>query len=178
MAARRDLERDLHDGAQQGVLAVLYELRLQAGRATDSALATALDAAADEAAAVLGELRELAHGIHPAILSEAGLRPALQSLASTAPVAVEPAAVPTARYPSPVELTVYRIVDEVVRNAADQAAAFRVGGAAVGHLRALGDLTDRVGMIGGSLALTSEPGDSWFSAKEQPGAPLGAPARC
>ena len=72
--ARRRLERDLHDGAQQRLLALSYDLRLaRAGADGDDTLVSTLDAAADEIEAALEELRELAHGIYPAILTEAGL---------------------------------------------------------------------------------------------------------
>lgn len=176
-SARRGLERDLHDGAQQGVLAVLYELRIQAGRAPEP-LAAALDDAASETVGILDELRDLAHGIHPAILGETGLRPALRALAATSPITVELAATPNRRYPEPAEATIYRLVDEAVFNAAQHAVADHVvvavverdgtlvatvadnghGGAAIGEAGGLVELSDRVGMCGGSLALRSESG--------------------
>jgi signal transduction histidine kinase len=85
-AARRAWERDLHDGAQQRLLAAIYQLRAAAPGAPDR---TALDGLADEAVAAAGELRELAHGIFPAIIDEAGLEPALQTLADQTPAPVE-----------------------------------------------------------------------------------------
>jgi signal transduction histidine kinase len=85
-AARRAWERDLHDGAQQRLLAAIYQLRAGASGAPDR---TALDELADEAAAAAAELRELAHGIFPAIIDEAGLEAALQTLADLAPVPVD-----------------------------------------------------------------------------------------
>jgi signal transduction histidine kinase len=175
-SARRAFERDLHDGAQQGVLAVLYELRLQAGRAAGTPLAGILDAAADDAAAALDELRELARGIHPAILLEAGLRPALRSLASG--TTIELTATPAGRYPAVTEATVYRVVDEAVQNAATHAEPARivvavverggalvttvqddgVGGAKPADGGGLAELSDRVGMCGGSLTVRSDAG--------------------
>ena len=102
--ARRRLERDLHDGAQQRLLALSYDLRLaRAGTDGDdhTGLVSTLDAAADEIEAALEELRDLAHGIYPAILTEAGLGPALATLADEAPAARSSSATcrPSARHP-------------------------------------------------------------------------------
>ncbi|MFE3450487.1 sensor histidine kinase [Nonomuraea sp. NPDC059194] len=104
--ARRDLERDLHDGAQQRLLAVTYQLRL-AGQ----------NDALEEALTALRELRELAHGIFPAILQEAGLEAALWSLADQAPGAVDIEDVPAVRLPQAVERAVYLVVKHAVETA-------------------------------------------------------------
>ena len=119
--ARRRLERDLHDGAQQRLLALTYDLRLArtAARAdNDDALALLLEGAVDEAHTALEELRELAHGIYPTILGEAGLRPALRGLADRSSIPVELTDQSAERYPAPVETAVYNLVDEAVAEAA------------------------------------------------------------
>jgi signal transduction histidine kinase len=124
-AARRRLERDLHDGAQQRLLALSYELRLaRAAAADDSELAGLLDAAAGETATALEELRELAQGIYPAILTEAGLGPALATLADEAPLPVELRDIAPERQPPAVETTAYVVVAEAIEDAALRAATF------------------------------------------------------
>jgi signal transduction histidine kinase len=169
-AERRRLERDLHDGAQQRLLALSYDLRLaRAGVAADGdeELARALGAAGDETAAALDELRELAHGIYPAILTEAGLAPALAALADEAPLPVELHEVATERQPAAVETTAYVAVAEALEDAVRRGAPFlsvRVrsadgrltitandeGSPRSGHLP---QLADRVGALGGTLEL-------------------------
>ena len=121
-AERRRLERDLHDGAQQRLLAVLYDLKL-ARSSANSVLAAQLDDAAEEAQLALEELRQLAHGIYPAILAEAGLQSALASLADDAPLAVEIAAFDQ-RYDEPVEAAVYVTVRESIEDAGVRAATW------------------------------------------------------
>jgi signal transduction histidine kinase len=124
-AARRRLERDLHDGAQQRLLALSYELRLaRAAAADDSELAGLLDAAAGETATALEELRELAQGIYPAILTEAGLGPALATLADEAPLPVELGDIAPERQPPAAETTAYVVVAEAIEDAALRAATF------------------------------------------------------
>ena len=167
-AARRRLERNLHDGAQQRLLALSYDLRLaRAGANGDdkTRLASPLDAAAEEIEAALEELRELAHGIYPAILTEAGLGPALETLADDAPLPVELGDSSARRPPPAVEPTAYVVVDEAIEDAAGRGAtwlAVRVdheGDRLVvttdddGAPRssALVHLADRVGALGGSL---------------------------
>jgi signal transduction histidine kinase len=119
-AERRRLERDLHDGAQQRLLALSYELRLAgSAAATDGDVATVslLEQAIGQAQTALGELRDLAHGIHPAILTEAGLGPALESLAEASPLAVEIRLSVEERYQSSVEATAYQAVAEGIEDA-------------------------------------------------------------
>jgi len=167
-AERRRLERDLHDGAQQSLLALTYELRLARATAEadgDLESARPLASAGDEAQAALVELRQLAHGIYPAILGEGGLGPALATLVDEAPLPVELGEVPPDRYSAPVETAAYRAVAEAVEDAAGRGAGF----AAVDVRREgnrlfvtveddgldrdsqLLHLADRIGALGGSL---------------------------
>jgi signal transduction histidine kinase len=160
-AERRRLERDLHDGAQQQLLALSYDLRL-ARAGGDAAL---LDAAGEETAAALEELRELAHGIFPAILAEAGLAPALATLADEAPLPVELGDVEPARLPPAVETTAYAVVSDAIEDARGRGASFAAARAVrAGERLAIvveddgaprgsrpQHLADRVGAIGGSL---------------------------
>jgi signal transduction histidine kinase len=167
-AARRRLERNLHDGAQQRLLALSYDLRLALAGAADerdAGLVSLLDAAADETETALDELRELAQGIYPAILTEAGLAPALATLADDAPLPVELGEVPPERQPAAVETTAYVVVAEAIDDAARRGATFltarvrRNEGRLVlaveddGAARSsrLVHLADRVGALGGSL---------------------------
>ena len=169
-AARRGLERNLHDGAQQRLLALSYDLRLvRAGAlaSCDEPLVAVLDGAAVQTATALDELRELAHGIYPAILTEAGLAAALATLADRAPLPVELAEIEAARQPPAVERTTYLIVAEAIGDAAGRGATFlgasvhREGDRLVivvaddgAHRSAdLLHLTDRVGALGGVLAI-------------------------
>ena len=167
-AQRRRLERDLHDGAQQRLLALSYDLRVARATAEaegDVETASLLAGATGDAQAALGELRELAHGIHPAILTQAGLAAALATLAEAAPIAVEIGETAGERYPAAVETTAYFVIAEAVDDAALRGASY----AAVSTLRdgerlmvKVGDdgsertstmihLVDRVGAIGGRL---------------------------
>jgi signal transduction histidine kinase len=167
-AERRRLERNLHDGAQQSVLALSYDLRRVRAAAEangDPDLTTLLASAADEAQTALAQLRELAHGIYPAILAEAGLAPALVTLVDGAPLPVELSGISADRYSAPVETAAYVTVAEAVVDAAKRDATFatvdlRHEG---GHLfvtveddgmernSRLVHLADRIGALGGSL---------------------------
>jgi signal transduction histidine kinase len=182
-AERRRIERNLHDGAQQRLVTLSLELTLlRAARSGSShAVAGCLERAAGELAAALDELRELARGIHPPILSEAGLGPALESLADRSGVAVTLAGAPPGRLPAPVETAVYFAVADVLANAAGQGRAAAVsvrveragrrvvaevahgGSGGVGAVRqALQGTADRVGAIGGRLdVVCSARGDTW-----------------
>jgi signal transduction histidine kinase len=169
---RRRLERDLHDGAQQRLLALSYDLRLahaQAHADGDHQTGSLLTQATDQAQAALDELRELAHGIYPAILTEAGLAPALASLADAAPLPVEVGDVAGGRYPAAVETAAYLLVAEALQDAAGRGASHAVVSVArdVGRLvvtveddgtdrtSPMVQLADRVGALEGRL--TVEP---------------------
>ena len=169
-AERRRLERDLHDGAQQSLLALSYDLRLARTGAEaegDAETVALLTEATDDAQAALGELRELAHGIHPAILTEAGLAPALATLADAAPLAVDIGETAAERYSAPVETAAYLVVAEAIDDAARRGASYAVVGAPVDReflvveveddgserTSTMIHLADRVGAIGGRLEI-------------------------
>jgi signal transduction histidine kinase len=178
---RRRIERDIHDGVQQRLVALALALRMAGSglrSAPDQAMAGAMEEAAAEARAALAELRRLARGIHPAIISEGGLTAALDSLAERCPVPTEVAGVPPRRLPAPVEVTIYYLVAEALANVAKHARASRVrvavdrtdtgvrvevaddgvGGAAFGAGSGLVGLTDRVAALAGRLDVDSAPG--------------------
>jgi signal transduction histidine kinase len=165
---RRRLERNLHDGAQQQLLALSYDLRL-AARAAEPGTRSAdlLARAVAEADAAIVELRELAHGIYPAILAQAGLGPALESLADGSPLPLEIEVAPDGRLPEPVESAAYVVAAERVEAAARRGATHVRVRLMVedGRLRMAvrddGDvfssipqgLADRVGALGGSVGI-------------------------
>ena len=177
---RRRLERNLHDGAQQRLVALQLSLRLVRARLDDdpAAASTMLAAASEELAAALGELRELAHGLHPVILSQRGLRPALQQLADRSPLPVVVRATPSERLPEPVETAAYYVVAEALTNVVKHAEASEAsvtvrcergaaqveirddgrGGADPGAGSGIRGLRDRVDALGGSLAVVSPAG--------------------
>jgi PAS domain S-box-containing protein len=180
-AARRRIERDLHDGAQQRLVALTLAVRvatqkLKAGHA--SAAARELQRAEEEASVALEELRELARGIHPAILSERGLPDALEMLAVRSPVPVEVEQAPPERLSGQVEAAIYYVVAEALTNVAKYARArvasvrvFRengyvvaeveddgVGGAEPGGGSGLRGLADRVEALDGELSVVSPRG--------------------
>jgi signal transduction histidine kinase len=176
-AARRKLERDLHDGAQQRLVTALLLLRM-ARRKADPQTQEALDRVAEELDHGLSELRELAHGLHPAVLSDRGLRAAVDSLAarSSLPVTVHG---DVDERPAPVvELALYFTVAEALTNVAKYAeaetAAVRIervgdhveveirddgrGGADLSAGSGLRGLVDRLGALRGHLHLESPAG--------------------
>ena len=122
--ARRVLERNLHDGAQQRLVALSVSLRLAETRATtDPAAAEAIiKAAREELAAALEELRELARGIHPAVLTDRGLAAAVEALVIRTPVPVT-VTMPSERLPAPIEAAAYYVVSEAVTNIVKYAGA-------------------------------------------------------
>jgi signal transduction histidine kinase len=124
-AERRRLERNLHDGAQQRLLSVALGLGLVADKLEgDPATARELLAAAkDDLKQGLDELRELARGLHPVLLTERGLGPALDALLTRAPVPAEVAELPEQRLPPPVEAAAYYVVAEAITNVAKYAHA-------------------------------------------------------
>jgi len=177
---RRRLERDLHDGAQQRLLSLGLALQLARAKLGPGADGTAelLGEADGELRAALDELRELARGIHPAVLTEQGLAPALRSLAERSPVAVKIDALPTERLPAATEAAAYFLVSEALANVAKYAHASRVhvsiaaangnvdvdvdddgvGGADPARGSGLRGLADRVQALDGELMLDSPPG--------------------
>ncbi len=177
---RRRIERDLHDGAQQRLVALALNLRMAEQRAVDGD-PTAVDlvrAAGEEANLALKELRDLARGIHPAILTNRGLPAALQDLASRATLPVEVVSSPDERLPGSVEAAAYFVVSECLANIGKHADAQTatvavsaqdghvtvevsddgVGGAALDGGSGIQGLADRVGALSGSLAVDSPPG--------------------
>ncbi len=124
---RRRIERDLHDGAQQRLVAVTLTLRLAEARlASDPASAAQLvTQAREEAQLAIEELRELARGIHPALLSDRGLGAALEALATRAPVPVQVSGVPSHPLCEPVEACAYFVTAEALTNVAKYAHANR-----------------------------------------------------
>ena len=176
---RRRLERNLHDGAQQRLVTLSLAIRLAQAKLSDPEAARAvLDSAANELAAALEELREFARGIHPAILSDRGLAPALEALTARAPIPVELHGVGGERLPPPVEAAAYYVVAEsltnVVKYAGARTAQVRlarqnglavveveddgVGGADAKRGTGLRGLADRVEALDGRLTVTSEEG--------------------
>ena len=176
--ARKRLERNLHDGAQQHLISALLVLRTTRSKVDDdSPLAPLLDRAVAECAAAVDELRELARGIHPVVLTEQGLETALRLVAGRATFPVE-LDVPARRYPEEVEATAYYVVSEALVNVAKHAQASSAcvlireegavllvtvaddgrGGADPEGGSGLRGLVDRVAAIDGSLTWASPPG--------------------
>jgi signal transduction histidine kinase len=174
---RRRLERDLHDGAQQRLVAVALELGKMAEHVKDADLRRRIDGARDEVSASLADLRDLAHGIHPAMVSDHGLMVALESLAThaTVPVCIDGSV--DSRLPEPVELAAFFMVSEALANIAKHADASAavitldrgpvvlcvevaddgVGGATTDHGTGLRGLADRMEALGGRLQVWSSP---------------------
>jgi signal transduction histidine kinase len=179
-AERRRLERDLHDGAQQRLVTLSLALGMARDRVTgaDPQLRSLIESASSQAQEALVELRELARGIHPAVLTETGLAGAIQALVERAPVATTIIAVPRGRFPAPIEATAYFVVCEALANVAkhSMAGAARVtirqlpgrlwveicddgaGGARPEGGSGLRGLADRVASVGGLLRVDSPPG--------------------
>jgi signal transduction histidine kinase len=179
-AERRRLGRDLHDGAQQRLVALMIELQLARERFSDDPAGARelVDSAFANAQAAVGELRDLASGIHPAVLSQRGLDAALESLASRAPVPVELESSLEQRLPIAVETAAYFVVAEALTNVAKYAEATHarvevrrengcavvdvrddgVGGADAAGGSGLRGLGDRVGALDGTLEVESPPG--------------------
>jgi signal transduction histidine kinase len=185
------VERNLHDGAQQRLLSVALALHLArsllgdeaegegerqraGGRGAEGEVGKVLDDASDELAGALDELRELARGIYPVLLTDSGLGPALQSLVDRSPVPAVLTSVPSGRLPGPVEQTCYFVVSEALTNATKHAAASEVSivvqergglvaveiaddgvGGADPSGSGLRGLTDRVAALGGRLQVDS-----------------------
>ena len=177
---RRRLERDLHDGAQQRLVSMALNMRLARDRMREDpdAAERMLDGAGAELDAALEELRELARGIHPAVLSDRGLDAALETLARRAPLPVELNRDARERLPESIELAAYFVVSEALTNVAKYADASHakvnvarrngkllvevaddgVGGADPHKGTGLRGLADRLAVIEGRLEVDSPPG--------------------
>jgi signal transduction histidine kinase len=192
-AERRRLERDLHDGAQQRLVSLSLALRLlrsrlgATGGSNDEAIAAA-DEAASELKIAIQELRELARGIHPAILTEAGLGPAITALAERSAVPAAVSSVPDRRLSAAVEATAYFVVSEALANVAKHASATRasvgadcrgsilrvevgddgVGGADGSRGSGIRGLQDRVAAVGGRLTIDTPAGQGTLVVAEIP----------
>ncbi len=190
-AERRRLERNLHDGAQQRLVTVSLTLGLLRARLEDDDAAAAvqlLERASEELRYALEELRELARGLHPAVLRERGLGPALETLAARAPFPVDVDAIPSERLPEQVEAAIYFVVSEALANAAKHARAHSVtagvrredgrvlveiaddgrGGADAARGSGLQGLAGRVEALGGRLSIESPLGRGTVVRAELP----------
>ena len=178
-AERRRLERNLHDGAQQRLVSVALDLRLVGAKLEKDPAAARehLAGAQAQLAQGLDELRELARGIHPAVLTDRGLGPAIESLATRSPVPVEITELPDERLAGPVEVAAYYVVAEAMTNVAKYAHASHatvsvrrsngratvtvsddgVGGADPALGTGLRGLADRVEALNGRLDVESSP---------------------
>ena len=175
--ARRRIERDLHDGAQQRLVTAVLSLRLVA-RSAEPPTAAAIEGCIEELRTALAELRELARGLHPAVLTERGLRPALQMLAARSPVPVVVNGDIDGRLPPSHEAALYFVAAEALTNVAKYARASAadvslggdqhwleitiaddgIGGARTEAGGGLRGLCDRVEALGGQLTVASAAG--------------------
>jgi signal transduction histidine kinase len=177
---RRRIERDLHDGTQQRLVSLGLELRLAQGTvpAELAGLESEIGRVADELNGVVEDLREIARGIHPAILSEGGLGPALRTLGRRAAIAVEFDVAALGRLPEPVEVAAYYVISEALTNATKHAHASGVevsaevsgstlrvcvrddgaGGADPLEGSGLVGLKDRIEALGGTFSVHSPAG--------------------
>ena len=177
--ARRRIERDLHDGAQQELLALALELRVLRSRVDDTEALPLVDGIAKRLEVALGELRELARGIHPAILTQSGLAAAVGALAARATLPVEVEIEVERRLPAPVEAAAYFLVAEALTNVVRYARASGarvhiameadelvvvvsddgIGGVDVAAGSGLRGLQDRLATVDGGLEIDSPPGE-------------------
>ncbi|HWH00513.1 MAG TPA: sensor domain-containing protein [Pilimelia sp.] len=176
---RRRIERDLHDGAQQRLVALHVQLGLaRLETAADSPASEPLARAHELAKQALTELRELIRGVHPRVLTDRGLAAAVRDLAGRSPVPVDVDIRLPGRLARPVEVTAYFVVGEALTNVAKHSAASRaevtasldrdrlllrvrddgVGGADPAAGTGLAGLIDRVSAVGGTVSLSSPPG--------------------
>jgi signal transduction histidine kinase len=177
---RQRLERDLHDGAQQRLVSLALTLRMAREKLGPDAgeAGRLLDRSRQELDEALKEIRELACGIHPTVLSDRGLGAAVEALARRAPLPVEVGDVPAQELPEQVELVAYFVVSEALTNVAKHASATRasvtmtrsngrlaveisddgVGGADLDLGTGLRGLTDRLAALEGQLEVDSKPG--------------------
>jgi signal transduction histidine kinase len=191
-AERRRLERDLHDGAQQRLVAVTMMLGLARLDAPPGPLAAQLTRAHDEAERALVELRELVRGIHPPVLTDFGLEAAIAELADRSVIPVDVALTLPHRFPQPIESTTYFVVSEALSNMAKHSDATHGeisgryergrlvvkisddgrGGADKRAGGGLSGLGDRVSVFDGRLSLSSPPGGPTSVVVEIPCKPL------
>ena len=178
--ARRQIERDLHDGAQQQLVSLALDLRLLRARLKDEPeVAETVEELADKLATALAELRELARGIHPAVLSDHGLGPAIHVLVERSPITVECDLAFEDRLPPPVEAAAYFVVAEGLTNVIKYANATKatvsvrrrggmvevsvgddgIGGARIDAGSGLRGLSDRLAALEGELELDSPLGE-------------------
>ena len=189
-AARRRLERSLHDGPQQRLVALALGMRTARSRLPDhpETAAELIEACEKELTTTIDELRELARGIHPAVLTDRGLEPALESLCGRFPIPVEISELPEERLPAAVESAAYLVVSEALANIARYSRASHatvavvrrnghalveirddgVGGADPSRGNGLRGLVDRVSALDGSLELVSAPGEGTIVYAEIP----------
>jgi len=196
-AARRRIERDLHDGAQQRLVALALDLRMLKARLKEQPEAVAM---VEEISArlngALAELREFARGIHPAILTDRGLQPAVEAVADRAAVPIDVEIAIQERLPAPVEAAAYFVVAEAVTNVDRYAGASQaqvvvrregevvvvtvsddgMGGVDVQAGSGLRGLQDRVAALGGTLMIDSPPGRGTRVEARIPSSPDPAPA--
>jgi signal transduction histidine kinase len=187
---RRRLERNLHDGAQQRLVTLALHLRMaqETLNVDPTAAGTMLSGVGEDLKLALEELRELARGLHPAILTERGLTPALQSLATRAPFNVDINGVPHERLPAVIEAAIYYVVSETLTNAAKHAGASEAhvelsnsddavrveirdnggGGANLADGSGIRGLADRVEALGGRLEVESPVGAGTVVKAELP----------
>jgi len=176
LAERRRLERDLHDGAQQHLLGLAARLTAAMSRTSDPAATVAFEGARAELGQVLAELRDLAHGIHPATLVQGGLAAALEEVAERLPLPIHLDVAPD-RVPATVEAAAYFAACEALTNTVKHAHASQVSvviGVTAAHLEmeitddgaggadpagnGLANLLDRVGALDGEAVIDSPPG--------------------
>lgn len=181
-AQRRQLERDLHDGAQQRLLALAMRLAVLEAASTDDQSRTTIGAAKQDLEQALAELRQLAHGIYPAVLTQGGLSVALEAVADRLPIAIH-LQVPDSRWSPDVEGVAYFVTCEALTNAVKHSAADRAEvtvedrpgelyltvsdngrGWSPAARPDLPELADRVGALGGRLAVHSQPGRTLVTA--------------
>jgi signal transduction histidine kinase len=195
---RRRIERDIHDGTQQRLVSLGLAVRAaKADLAPDSPVRSELSRIATGLSDAVTELQELSRGIHPAILSQGGLVPALRTLARRSAIPVDLEITTDTRLPAAIEVAAYYVTSEALANAVKHARATRidislaprdgklllsirddgVGGADPVHGSGLVGLTDRIEALGGSIRVRSRPGEGTHIVVELPLEPEGSETR-